>query len=236
LDHGPGLWSSLGGWASLEALAAAGPGWICLDLQHGLWSQDSAVPVLLNARLAVPLLVRVGLNAPDQIGRVLDAGAAGVIVPMVETAEQARDAVSWSAYPPAGTRSWGPMAGYGVRPPEQPPECFVMIETQRGLDAAEQIAATPGLTGLFVGPYDLARSLGTTVPELLSGQSPASPLLRITAACRSAGIVAAGYAGAPGTVSALRSAGFTMLATAADTDLLASAASATAAAWRERWK
>jgi 4-hydroxy-2-oxoheptanedioate aldolase len=236
MDYGPGLWSSMGARASVEVLAAADPGWICLDLQHGLWSQESAVHALLCARRPVPLLARVGLNAPDQIGRMLDAGASGVIVPMVETVEQARDAASWSAYPPKGTRSWGPMLGYGAKPPEHPPGCFVMIETRRGLDNAADIAATPGLAGLFVGPYDLARSLGMTLPDLLSAQSAADPLPRITAACRSAGIVAAGYAGRPDVVDALRSAGFTMLATAADTELLAGAAASDAAAWRGRWK
>ena len=110
--------------------------------------------------------MRVSGNNLPEINKVLDAGAMGVIVPLVNTAEQAAAAVSACLYPPDGTRSYGPTRAmlYGGRghPAEANGQiaCIVMIETQEGLDNLEAILATPGLGGVYVGPSDLALSLG----------------------------------------------------------------------------
>ena len=109
--------------------------------------------------------MRVGANDAAPIGRALDAGAAGVIVPLVNTAEEAARAVAASRYPPAGIRSYGPgrsLAGVGPLATEinDAVTVLAMIETAEGLANVEAIAATPGLDGLYIGPSDLTIGLG----------------------------------------------------------------------------
>ncbi|WP_116365720.1 HpcH/HpaI aldolase family protein [Parahaliea mediterranea] len=165
--------SSLGVWSNLpdihlaETLARMGFDWICFDLQHGLMDY-SDLTRLLPAICGQPLtpLVRVAANQSDQIGKVLDAGAHGVIVPMVNTADDARRAAAACRYPPAGNRSCGPLRdamiegfNYLATANEQI-ACIAMIETEEGLANVEAIAATTGIDALFVGPMDLCYGLG----------------------------------------------------------------------------
>ena len=107
--------------------------------------------------------VRLPSTDPAPIGRVLDAGADAVIIAMVESAEQAAAAVAATRYAPAGVRSFGPLlASLGLDPAalEARVSVFAMVETAQGLSALEEICAVPGLTGVYVGPADLAISLG----------------------------------------------------------------------------
>ena len=106
--------------------------------------------------MPAPPLVRVARNEPFAIGQALDLGAAGVIVPMVEDGEQAARAVAACRYAPEGIRSFGALRA--ARASE--PLCLVMIETRAGVERAEEIAATPGLDGIYVGPSDLALTSG----------------------------------------------------------------------------
>jgi 4-hydroxy-2-oxoheptanedioate aldolase len=107
-------------------------------------------------------------NEPGLIMRVLDLGAAGVIVPLVDSAEEAARAVEACRYPPEGTRSYGPSRAALVVGSSVPADlaaaalCFVMIETRNGLEQVEEIAATPGLDGIYIGPSDLSLALGLT--------------------------------------------------------------------------
>lgn len=165
LDRGEaslGCWCTVPGTWSAEVLARAGFSWVVVDLQHGGPTWHDLLPVLQAVELggAAPV-VRIGRNEPEQIMRALDLGASGVIVPMVDDAAQAARAAEATRYPPRGTRSFGPLRHRrDVATADAEVLCLPMIETAAGLDNVEEIAATPGVDGLFLGPADLALSLG----------------------------------------------------------------------------
>ncbi len=233
-----GAWASLGEPRTAAALEASGLDWVVLDMQHGHFDDRAVRDTLaLRRERRVPLLVRVRANDPAAIGRVLDAGADGVIVPLVDTAEDAESAVAAATYPPRGTRSWGPLAGLERTdgPDGRPPRPFVavMVETAEGLDAVGDIAAVDGVDMVFVGPFDLSLRLGTTVDALLADTAPDAPLPRILAACRDAGVLAGAFGPGVDRTSALAALGFTRVVLALDTDLLAGGG-ALAAAVRQR--
>lgn len=162
-----GAWSTIDDVVPVELLGRAGFDFVTIDLQHGYASPHS-LPALLRALRATPArpCVRVAWNAPEQIMRALDLGAEGVIIPMVDTADQAAAAASACRYAPRGTRSWGPMLATAAHRPVEPDagdaiaNCIVMIETADGLANVDAIAATPGIDALYIGPNDLALSLG----------------------------------------------------------------------------
>ena len=142
----------------------AGYDYVGFDIQHG-YLDDADVALLLRRLEHVPIATAVRLPSADPapIGRVLDAGADAVIVAMVESAEQAAAAVAATRYAPAGVRSFGPLrASLGLDPAahEARASVFAMIETAQGLSALDEICAVPGLSGVYVGPADLAISLG----------------------------------------------------------------------------
>src|SRR5262249_31906176 len=131
-------------------------------------------------------------NQPAAIGRVLDAGADGVIVPMVSTAAEARAAVAACRYPPAGVRSFGPMRadlGLEMAQIEGRACCFVMIETAEGLANVEQICAVPGLAGVYIGPADLSIGLGLNPMLAFSTDQLQAPVEAIRSACAGNGLV-----------------------------------------------
>jgi 4-hydroxy-2-oxoheptanedioate aldolase len=182
-----GLWASLPSALTAEALALAGPDYVVADQQHG--ALDPAMLMAMLQAIAgagsVPL-VRVAANDPFAIGQALDLGAAGVIVPLVSSGEEAARAVAACRYQPEGIRSFGALrAGSGERP-----LCLVMIETRDGLERVEEIAGTPGLDGIYVGPSDLALSLGLQPTLRLEHPPVLEALATVHAACADAGIVA----------------------------------------------
>jgi 4-hydroxy-2-oxoheptanedioate aldolase len=129
-------------------------------------------------------MVRVARNEPFVIGNALDLGAAGVIVPLVETAEEAARAVAATRYAPEGVRSFG-----ALRPPgdDGPPVCLVMVETARAVENVEAIADTPELDGIYIGPSDLALSLGLQPTLRLEHAAVLEAIDRVRAACSAAG-------------------------------------------------
>ena len=159
------VWLSLGSESFVEIAAEACPDAIVLDAQHGVWDVRSTHAALGMIAAASTPLVRVCENSAIAIGSALDAGAQGVIVPLVESAEQAAKAVSAAHYPPKGERSGG-----GVRPLADFPAYWksssdntlvsVMIETRRGFENVAAIAAVPGIDMIFIGTGDLTLSLG----------------------------------------------------------------------------
>jgi 4-hydroxy-2-oxoheptanedioate aldolase len=168
-----GAWSNLPDIHLAEVLARMDIDWICFDVQHGLMSYSNLLQLLpAISGLPVTPLVRVAANQPDQIGKALDAGAHGVIVPMVNNAGDARRAAEACRYPPAGNRSCGPMRDtliHGFEYLAQANEqiaCIVMIETEDGLANVEAIAATEGVDAIFVGPMDLCYGLGLPPGDL----------------------------------------------------------------------
>ncbi len=165
-----GCWLSMANAYSAEAISKLGFDWVCVDLQHGMIDYTDLVtmlPAISNSE-ATPI-VRVPWNEPYEIMKALDAGAYGVIVPMVNNREEAARAVSACRYPPEGIRSYGPIRGalYGGRGYAQQANgqlaCIAMIETREGIDNVEDIVTTTGLDGVYIGPADLALAMGLPV-------------------------------------------------------------------------
>lgn len=150
--------------AVVVAIERAGYDFVCLDCQHGAMNEtDAATMVRRMGNASCATLVRVSENSASLIGRVLDAGADGVIVPLVNDSEEAARAVAACCYPPAGFRSFGPSRpGLPMTTTELQGRtaCFVMIETEQALANVEAICSVPGIAGLVVGPADLSISLG----------------------------------------------------------------------------
>lgn len=161
-----GLACALGNAQIAEEFAMAGFDFIYIDQQHGLTSQDSLTEMLRAiAPSETTPLVRVAQNDSALIGQALDAGAEGVIVPMVNNAAEAALAAQACRYYPQGSRSWGPIRaryGLGADPETVNREvlCLVMIETTEALNNVEEIITTPGVDGVYIGPADLGLSLG----------------------------------------------------------------------------
>ncbi|TDE02211.1 HpcH/HpaI aldolase family protein [Jiangella asiatica] len=162
-----GYWIALDNPVGTERIARLGYDYVGVDAQHGLLDYKGWLAALMaiEAGGRSAGLVRVPANDLTYIGQALDAGAHGVIVPLVDTADEAAGAVRACRYPPAGGRSYGPMrSGLRIGPAPAAANahvlCVVMVETMTALDNVEAIAATPGLDGVYVGPSDLTLALG----------------------------------------------------------------------------
>jgi 4-hydroxy-2-oxoheptanedioate aldolase len=219
-----GYWSVLDCPVATEWLAHVGWDYLALDMQHGLIGYSGMVAGLtaVDAAGGPVGLVRVEANDPTPIGRALDAGAVGVIVPLINTAAEAAEAVAASNYPPSGIRSYGPMRAQlrvGPIPAESDRDTVVlaMIETRQGLANVEEICAVAGLDGVYVGPSDLRLAIGGahTQDPAVDDEFEAA-LTRVREAAAAAG-VAAGIHTPDGAVAARRLAeGFTFASVASD--------------------
>lgn len=159
-------WHGLGSALAVELIAGAGWDLAMLDQQHGFGGQAELLAGLMAARAGgVPAVVRVGWNDPALISRALDAGASGIMCPMVNSAADAAQLVAAAKYPPLGARSWGPYrAAQGnsatyLERANREILTFAQIETADALAAVDDIVGTNGLDGVCVGPNDLALSL-----------------------------------------------------------------------------
>ena len=229
-----GYWSVIDSPVSTEWLAHVGWDYLCLDLQHGLIGYDGLLRGLtaVDAARGPAGLVRVEANDRTYIGKALDAGARGVIVPLIDTAEDAALAVSYSRYPPVGVRSYGPMRSQlrvGPLPAEANDAVVVlaMIETPEGLENVESICAVTGLDGIYVGPSDLRIAVGGSSPADSSVDEVFdAALVRIADAAAAAGI-ACGIHTPSGEVAARRlTQGFTFATVASDLTHLKAASEA----------
>jgi 4-hydroxy-2-oxoheptanedioate aldolase len=218
-----GVWCVDASPSMVARLAGLGFDWVCLDMQHGLYSRNEIV----NAAQSFPperaqLVVRVPSCDFVAIGAALDAGAQAVIVPQIESAADARRAVAATFYPPVGGRSWGQLSGiWGgatltVEAANRSTRCAVMIESADALSRVEEIAAVDGVDQLFVGPHDLSLSLGTTVEALLDDDSETSPLTRIVQVAAAYDRTVGGFAGTPELADRFRGRGLTCLVIATD--------------------
>lgn len=161
-----GTFLSIGSPAMAELAAECGFEWVLIDLEHGCES-EAALPDQLRALRGSQTIaiVRVSAPHPDLISRVLDWGAQGIMVPHVDTVEQAQHCVRAAHYPPAGHRGVSRTVrayGYGMRVPDgEMPKPFILaqIETAEGVANADQIAAVEGIDALFIGPADLSYDL-----------------------------------------------------------------------------
>jgi 4-hydroxy-2-oxoheptanedioate aldolase len=159
-----------------EAVGKTGLSWVCVDMQHGEANLGTLSPLLagISATPAMPY-ARVAYNDFMEIGRALDLGAYGIIVPLVNNADEARAAVRAAKYPPLGNRSFGPVraavyAGDGYfDEANQETSLFVMIETKQGVDNAQEILAVEGVDGAYIGPSDLSIAYGVR-PGISTGE------------------------------------------------------------------
>jgi 4-hydroxy-2-oxoheptanedioate aldolase len=208
-----GLWASIPSPLTAEAAAETGAAYVVIDQQHGAVDPGAMLAMLQAIRAGGSAsLVRVARNDPWVIGHALDLGAHGVIVPMVEDGRQAADAVAACRYAPAGVRSFGALRAAAVAEPL----CLVMIETRAGLERAEEIASTPGLDGVYIGPSDLALSLGLQPGLRLEHPPVLDAIETIRACCEAAGILCGLHCLAPEDVAANAGRGFAMLTAGGD--------------------
>jgi 4-hydroxy-2-oxoheptanedioate aldolase len=222
-----GPWITTDSEWSIEALANSGYDFVVIDCQHSLLDEITAARLLKGlANAPAAGFVRVSRNEPAPIGRVLDGGADGVIVPLVNNAEEAAAAVAACHYSPHGVRSFGPFrAGlpFDAKTLQERVSCFVMIETVRAVEWAREICATPGLAGIFIGPTDLGVDMGIPAMKTFSENPPAElvdAMDKVCKAARAAGIIA----GRPtyGVADAVRgiASGFRLLTIGADRTLM----------------
>lgn len=164
-----GSWVTLGSPDVTEIMAKAAYDWLVVDLEHSVISIDIAGDLIRIIDLCgVAPLVRLTSNDANQIKRVMDAGAHGIVVPMINSAEEARYAVSATRYGPEGIRGVGlaRAQGYGAKFNEylnwqvDNPIVIVQIENINAVDNLEEIISVPGVDGFIIGPYDLSCSMG----------------------------------------------------------------------------
>jgi 4-hydroxy-2-oxoheptanedioate aldolase len=210
-----------------EIVAASGCDWLCLDMQHGYISDIEMRSMIQAASLHdIPIIVRVPGNEPSAIMHALDAGAEGVIVPMISSADDARRAVRASHYPPVGDRSWGPLRAVLRRPGFDPVAgneqvlCLGMMETAEGVENLEEIIAVPGLGGLLVGPNDLAISHSGARAGAANTARNLELIGRVAEVCAAASFPAGIVCGSGAEAVRWRQVGFTLLALPSDVMLL----------------
>ncbi len=220
--------------------AAAGWDGVVIDAQHGQFDERAMVATLLALPAPRPRrLVRIAANDAALVGKALDSGADGVIVPMVNSAADAVRLAQAAWYAPRGARSFGPALAL-LRAGSQPYGDFVarqqvlaMIETREALDTVAAIAAVDGITGLFVGPNDLALTLG-----LPAGSDREEPALldafgRVVAAARAQGKTSGIFCASAAYARRMAAIGFDLVNVGTDAMGLASAAAAAVAGGRD---
>ena len=194
--------TALGAWMFLrepllaEVAGEAGYDYVCIDMQHGLASYSDVTVMLLGlGRSPSAPIVRVPWNEPGIIGRVLDAGALGVIIPMINSAEEAARAVAACRYAPVGARSFGPLSAM-IRHGRQylgtannEVACIPMIETVQAVEGIDEILAVPGIDAVYVGPSDLSLTMG--LPPLADHDDARfqAALATIVDACNRHGVI-----------------------------------------------
>jgi 4-hydroxy-2-oxoheptanedioate aldolase len=231
-DPALGLWAGIDSSHTAELAAAVGFDYVCVDLQHGMSDERTMVAMFqaVSAAGSTPL-ARVAWNEPWLLMRTLDLGAAGVIVPLVGSGEEAARAVAACKFPPDGNRSYGPIRAGLVVGSAAPAElagnilCFVMVETKDGLDHLEEIAATPGLDGIYIGPADLALALGLT-PGVKNSAALEEAIARVVEVCEAHGVIAGMHCGGGREARARAEAGFRLITVGVDSTLFGGAIAA----------
>ena len=239
--------AALNGWIavpsvlSTEAMAAAGWDALTVDLQHGTADYASLLTLFpVIERSGAAPLVRIPWLDEGIVGRVLDAGAMGVIAPMIESAEDAARLVAACRYPPDGGRSFGPVRArfaWGARyVAEANAEVLplAMVETRRAVEALDDILAVPGLGGIYVGPADLSFSHGfppgfdREEPEMLA------VIFGILEKCTAAGVRCCLHSMSAEYAANMAQRGFSLLTVGSDARFVEAAASATVSSFRKR--
>jgi 4-hydroxy-2-oxoheptanedioate aldolase len=205
-----GVWSSLPGAVTGELLARTGVDFVVVDLQHGALAEAElpGVAAAISAAGAVPL-VRTRSPFFADIGRPLDLGARGVIVPNVRDADHAREIVAACRYAPGGGRSIGRLSGGAEQP-----LVIVMVESATALDDLDAVLAVEGIDGIYVGPGDLSLSLGLSAADRRAELRDV--LSSIVARARAAGVPVGVHAYSGADAAGYAAEGATIVTVAAD--------------------
>jgi 4-hydroxy-2-oxoheptanedioate aldolase len=232
-------WLAIPNSFSAETMAHQGWDTLTIDLQHGVVDYATMLPMLqaISTTPTVPL-VRVPWLEPGILMKTLDAGAYGVICPMVNTADDAAKLVAWTHYAPQGTRSFGPVRALlygGADYPQHANDTivtFAMIETAQALDNLDKILAVEGLDAVYIGPSDLSLSLGCrpTFDDL--DPKAAQAVDHIVARAKAHGVVAGIHNGSPEAARARIAKGFQFVTVSSDARLMAAGAQQVVAAMR----
>lgn len=232
-------WCAFPSTATAEVMALQPWDTITVDLQHGLIGYQSALELIrvLGSR-GKGILARVPWLDPSISMKLLDAGAEGLICPMISTPEDAERFVSWCRYPPIGIRSFGPTrAGLLTQDYAATANddivCAVQIEEADAVDAVEEIAAVKGLDMLYVGPADLALSIGLQPKFDPEHRDLILAFERVVAACEANGLIAAIHCGQPAYAARMTAMGFRFVTVGSDLRLLAAASHSAALATRD---
>jgi 2-keto-3-deoxy-L-rhamnonate aldolase RhmA len=215
------VWLSLGSIALCEIAARSRPGVVVIDMQHGLWERPTLEAAIGIASAHAPVMVRIADHSAPAISQALDAGAEGILAPLVETAAQAADIALAARFPPTGIRSGG-----GVRPlhdfvayveeARQKTVVGVMIETRAGLAQADAIAAAANIDLVFIGTGDLALSLGA-FPGFGPVHEQACSTIRH--ACEAHGLACGAFTNSLEAARQRREQGYRLVVTASDIDV-----------------
>jgi 2-dehydro-3-deoxyglucarate aldolase/4-hydroxy-2-oxoheptanedioate aldolase len=222
-----GTWLMSGASSTAEAMGRAGFDWLLLDLEHVPVDDRDAVGILQAiAGTRAAAVARLAANDPVLFKRALDMGAQTVMVPFVNSADEARRAVSYAKYPPEGTRGFAAMhraSGYGTvkdygRRANESIYTIIQLETPQAVAALEEIAAVPGVDALFLGPGDLSASMGH-IGNLAAAPVQAA-IADVAARCRRIGIPCGIVGPTPEMVVSFAAAGYDFVAVASDMGMM----------------
>lgn len=223
-------WAALGSAHAVELAGKAGADAVLIDTQHGIAGKSELVSCLTAARAAsLPALVRVLEKDAGLIGQALDAGARGVLCPMINTPADAQSIVEAAKYPPLGSRSYGPYAGRLLRDGDYFEGANnwsivgAQIETKEALGNLDAILATEGLDMVLVGPNDLAISLSDGKTRNIREAAVLDAIDHILDACRKHGVLSAIFANDVEYAQPLVKSGWDLIAVGTDAGLLSAA-------------
>lgn len=228
---------SVGSTDVVEVLAASGLDWLFIDAEHSPLAPATVQQMVLAAG-AVPCVVRLPANDEVFIKQALDAGAAGIMVPLVNSATEAASVVRRAKYPPMGIRGVGTARalgyGYGIADyvarANAETVVFVQAEHIDAVAAIDDIVAVPGLDGIFVGPFDLSASMGK--PGQVSDPEVVAAIEKVGASARGAGLPLGYFGISPDSVAPWLARGFNLIACGVDLMMLGAKARETVAALR----
>jgi 4-hydroxy-2-oxoheptanedioate aldolase len=220
----------MGSVRAAEMLAYSAIDWILLDTQHGSFGGDQIIQsfAVMRHSPAIPM-ARVARNDYTMIGRLLDEGAMGIIVPMIDTAEDAQRVVDACIHPPKGKRSmgWGGAGEYGADYPDwinQELFVAVQLESITAVENAEAIMSVDGIDGCWAGPADLALSIGVDPREAGASERHAEALAEVVRACKAVGKIPGIAAGSPAEAVVRAQQGFQFITAGGDAGFMMSGA------------
>jgi 4-hydroxy-2-oxoheptanedioate aldolase len=239
--------ATVNGWLAIPSAFAAEvmahQGWdsLTVDMQHGIVDYQAMVTMLqaISTTATVPL-VRVPWREPGIIMKSLDAGAYGVICPMINTREECEELVAACRYPPRGNRSFGPIRALLYAGADYPRHAndhvlaIAMIETRQAVESLEEILAVPGLDGIYVGPADLSNSMGFTPTFDQEEPAVVEAIGHIVRTARRHGVRAGIHCGAPSYAKRMMALGFDFTTLLSDARLMAMKAQEILSAMQDR--